>query len=86
MARDVERKKKAQSLTTRPYKPRVLKNIRQNVMIPFYDKSERSKSVNSKSNRCYFERIIFNKELEISEVQKIYPSHSIDCIESLEMT
>lgn len=46
----------------------------------------RSKSSDNRHKKCYFERIIFNSELQIEQVDKIYPSQHIDCIESLEMT
>ncbi len=47
VAKDVERKKKAQSLTTKPYRPRVMRNIRKNV-VPQYDRHERTKSLNNR--------------------------------------
>ena len=35
--------------------------------------------------KCYFERIVFNTELEIERTDKIYPNHVMEGIDSVDL-
>ena len=85
MEQDLEKRKKKKTSdgSTFPYKPTVVREIKRSLRV---DERQRSKSMENRPAKYYFERIVFNSELEIESVWKIFTTHHMECIDSLEMT